>query len=121
MELSAARPSLSPDAGDFAALLRERGLYPQIANASVVAGAHTPSVQTQATTICAFKFAGGVLVAGDRRATAGNVVVYDRADKVLEIDSHSLMAIPACPRPHGKWPGCSSIRFSFTAAASSRK
>jgi len=40
---------------------------------------------TEATTILAFKFDGGVLVAGDRRATAGNVVVYDRADKVLEI------------------------------------
>ena len=26
----------------------------------------------------AFKYAGGVLVAGDRRATAGNVVVYDQ-------------------------------------------
>src|SRR5262245_62897674 len=48
---------------------------------------------TEATTILAFKFSGGVLVAGDRRATAGNTVVYDRADKVLEIDRHSIMAI----------------------------
>jgi proteasome beta subunit len=49
--------------------------------------------ETQATTILAFKFADGVLVAGDRGATAGNVVMYDRADKVLEIDRHSLVAI----------------------------
>ena len=40
---------------------------------------------------------GGVLVAGDRRATAGNVVMYDRADKVLEIDRHSVMAIAGSP------------------------
>lgn len=53
--------------------------------------------QTQATTILAFKFSGGVLVAGDRRATAGNTVVYDRADKVLEIDRHSIMAIAGVP------------------------
>src|SRR3954447_25065962 len=53
--------------------------------------------QTQATTILAFKFQGGVLVAGDRRATAGNTVVYDRADKVLEIDRHSIMAIAGVP------------------------
>jgi hypothetical protein len=32
-------------------------------------------------------------MAGDRRATAANMIVYDRADKVLEIDRHSLMAI----------------------------
>ncbi len=54
-------------------------------------------VPTHATTILAFKFAGGVLVAGDRRATAGNTVVYDRADKVLEIDRHSIMAIAGVP------------------------
>ena len=58
------------------------------------AGGFTP---TQATTILAFKFADGVLVAGDRRATAGNTVVYDRADKVLEIDRHSIMAIAGVP------------------------
>ena len=38
-----------------------------------------------------------MLVAGDRRATAGNTVVYDRADKVLEIDRHSIMAIAGVP------------------------
>ena len=53
--------------------------------------------ETVATTILGFKFAGGVLMAGDRRATAGNVVMYDRADKVLEIDRHSVMAIAGSP------------------------
>ncbi|MEP6671176.1 MAG: proteasome subunit alpha, partial [Chthoniobacter sp.] len=112
MELTAARSSLSPEAGDFAALLRERGLYPQIARTSAVAAsAASPAVQTQATTICAFKFAGGVLVAGDRRATAGNVVVYDRADKVLEIDSHSLMAIAGVPAT--AWEMARVLEHSF--------
>ncbi len=82
---------------DFVGLLRRQGLL-----APVLAVAHaSPSrdsiPQTQATTILAFKFAGGVLVAGDRRATAGNTVVYDRADKVLEIDRHSIMAIAGVP------------------------
>lgn len=64
----------------------------------MAASPNAPAVtQTQATTILAFKFAGGVLVAGDRRATAGNTVVYDRADKVLEIDRHSIMAIAGVP------------------------
>ena len=34
-------------------------------------------------------------MAGDRRATAGNVIVTDRVDKVIEIDATSLLAIAA--------------------------
>jgi proteasome beta subunit len=79
---------------DFSDLLRLRGLLPSnVPHAPAGAG----SLQTQATTILAFKFDGGVLVAGDRRATSGNVMIYDRADKVLEIDRHSLMAIAGSP------------------------
>ena len=51
----------------------------------------------QATTILAMKYRDGVLVAGDRRATAGNMVMYDRTDKVLEIDRYSVMAIAGVP------------------------
>jgi proteasome beta subunit len=67
--------------------------------------------QTQATTILAFKFAGGVLVAGDRRATAGNTVVYDKADKVLEIDRHSIMAIAGVPAT--AWEMARVLEHSF--------
>ena len=67
--------------------------------------------QTQATTILAFKFKGGVLVAGDRRATAGNTVVYDRADKVLEIDRYSLMAIAGVPAT--AWEMARVLEHSF--------
>lgn len=111
MELNTARPSLSPDAGDFATLLRERGLYPPAPNTVAAHGGVAPGVQTQATTILAFKFAGGVLVAGDRRATAGNSIVYDRADKVLEIDSHSLMAIAGVPAT--AWEMARVLEHSF--------
>ncbi len=52
---------------------------------------------TTGTTVLAMKYADGVLVAGDRRATAGNVVMYDRTDKVLEIDRFSIMAIAGVP------------------------
>ena len=54
-------------------------------------------MQTQATTVFAFHFAEGVLMAGDRRATAGNVIVTDRVDKVIEIDATSLLAIAGVP------------------------
>ncbi len=86
-------------ADDFPSLLRRKGL---LGPAAIGAVSQKESRQqmwqpTEATTILAFKFSGGVLVAGDRRATAGNTVVYDRADKVLEIDRHSIMAIAGVP------------------------
>src|SRR3954462_15683423 len=91
--------NFSGAADDFSSLLRRKGLFGSTAIGPLPQTA--PQQQTwqptEATTILAFKFAGGVLVAGDRRATAGNTVVYDRADKVLEIDSQSIMAIAGVP------------------------
>jgi proteasome beta subunit len=101
---------------DFSAVLRRKGL---LTNAPVVvdpaAGATNSRRQswtpTESTTILAFKFSGGVLVAGDRRATAGNTVVYDRADKVLEIDRHSIMAIAGVPAT--AWEMARVLEHSF--------
>ena len=95
---------------DFAALLRRQGNYPPVPAAVGVSEGRAP-LQTQATTILSFKYAGGVLMAGDRRATAGNVVVYDRADKVLEIDRHSLMAIAGVPAT--AWEMARVLEHSF--------
>jgi proteasome beta subunit len=96
-------------ATDFASVLRHHGLYPQVETGfRGGAQSHTP---TQATTILAFKFADGVLVAGDRRATAGNTIMYDRADKVLEIDRHSLMAIAGVPAT--AWEMARVLEHSF--------
>jgi proteasome beta subunit len=103
----------APAAEDFAAILRKRGLYPQqpvLSGHPALAAGQIPS-ETQATTILAFKYAGGVLVAGDRRATAGNIVVYDRADKVLEIDAFSLMAIAGVPAT--AWEMARVLEHSF--------
>src|SRR5690349_791970 len=100
---------------DFPALLRRKGL---LASAGLVdqtirasKSQHDSFTPTQATTILAFKFSGGVLVAGDRRATAGNTVVYDRADKVLEIDRHSIMAIAGVPAT--AWEMARVLEHSF--------
>lgn len=51
------------------------------------------------TTVLAFKFADGVLVAGDRLATEGHRVASRDVDKVFETDSHSLMAISGAAGP----------------------
>ena len=100
---------------DFPALLRRKGLLAPAAIITATPQAenvHKNSWQpTEATTILAFKFSGGVLVAGDRRATAGNTVVYDRADKVLEIDRHSIMAIAGVPAT--AWEMARVLEHSF--------
>ena len=95
---------------DFPELLRARGLWPDFGPVGAT-GARADAPLTQATTILAFKFAGGVLVAGDRRATAGNVLVYDRADKVLEVDPRTVMAIAGSPA--AAWEMARVLRHSF--------
>lgn len=80
-----------PIAGDFLSLLATRQVP-----ALRVDAAGVPT-QTQATTVFAFHFKDGVLMAGDRRATAGNVIVTDRIDKVIEIDATSVLAIAGVP------------------------
>jgi proteasome beta subunit len=89
--------AFSGGSDDFPGLLRRKGLLTIAPAVAESTGSNRHWSPTVATTILAFKFAGGVLVAGDRRATAGNTVVYDRADKVLEIDRHSIMAIAGVP------------------------
>lgn len=79
-------------AGDFVSLLARHRLTPV---AAVAGGERLP--QTEGTTVFAMQFREGVLVAGDRRATAGNTIVTDRVEKVLELDRISLMAIAGVP------------------------
>lgn len=56
-----------------------------------------PSLDTHdlphATTVVAMTFADGVIMAGDRRATAGLSIAYRNMDKVLRADAHSGIAI----------------------------
>ncbi len=78
--------------GDFLELLKEHGY--RLGTAAEVRSAD--DIPT-GTTILAMKYRDGVLVAGDRRATAGNMVMYDRTDKVLELDRYCVMAIAGVP------------------------
>jgi proteasome beta subunit len=91
--------AFSGAAEDFPSVLRRKGFLNSAPGLSAISGQPQSNrpIPTESTTILAFKFSGGVMVAGDRRATSGHTVVYDRADKVLEIDRHSLMAIAGVP------------------------
>jgi proteasome beta subunit len=76
-------------AGDFYSLL-ERSGHPLT---KPVAGGPVPVTEVHGTTVIAVKYDGGVLNVGDRRATGGTAIMYDRAEKILSLDDHTLIAV----------------------------
>lgn len=55
--------------------------------------AATPLQAPHGTTIVALTYAGGVLMAGDRRATMGNVIASRHIEKVFPADQYSVLGI----------------------------
>ena len=85
----------STSAGEFFELIKKSGYsWP-----AKIEGLEKPNGFTvpQGTTVLAFHFKGGIIVAGDRRATAGNSIMYELCDKVIPIDNYTLMAIAGVP------------------------
>jgi proteasome beta subunit len=74
--LRAQAPELLP--GRSAALPHHGGNQPELPHA---------------TTIVALVFRGGVLIAGDRRATSGNLIAYRDMDKVYVTDEYSACGV----------------------------
>ena len=83
--------------GDFLNLLKQANYPLKVALPSATAQ-HTADIEiAHSTTVVAVLYRDGVMIAGDRRATAGTAVIYDRAEKVLQIDRHSVLAISGSP------------------------
>jgi proteasome beta subunit len=76
-----------PDAS-FLSLLTVRGMAPAW---KIEAGGHIEV--PEATTVLALNYGEGVVMAGDRRATAGNVIAHKRVKKVYPADEYSAVAI----------------------------
>lgn len=72
----------------FSALLAKQGLVPRWD----VADGTLPEVP-DGTTVLALRFRDGVVMAGDRRATAGNFIAHKRVQKVFPADQYSAVAI----------------------------
>jgi proteasome beta subunit len=45
------------------------------------------------TTVLSLRYDGGVLTLADRRATAGNLIMYDQAEKIFPLDDTTVVAI----------------------------
>jgi proteasome beta subunit len=58
-----------------------------------------PHEVTHGTTVVALKFADGVVMAGDRRATSGNLISHRTMEKVFPADRHSGVAIAGAAGP----------------------
>jgi proteasome beta subunit len=80
---------------NFAELLRRVGLGPTAPTSSVEA---TLTI-THATTCVAVRFADGVVMAGDRRATSGNLISHRAIEKIFPADRHSGVAIAGAAGP----------------------
>jgi len=92
-------PVLTTGNGDFSELLRMND-YRSAVDSFRAPAAHAltgAATQIEATTVLSFHFKDGVLIAGDRRATAGNMIMYDRADKVIDLDHDTIIAIAGSP------------------------
>lgn len=50
-------------------------------------------VEVHGTTVIALKYRGGILNLGDRRATAANAIMFDRAEKLMALDDYTLIAV----------------------------
>lgn len=81
-------PGIVP-AESFTALLRSRGMEPRWSLPPEALLADAP----EGTTVLAFRYADGVLMAGDRRATAGNVIAYRTMQKVFPADAFSAVGV----------------------------
>ena len=76
--------SLSLSARPFDELVQPPYLRPIVGDASS---------ETHGTTVLCLRYKGGVLTFSDRRATVGNLIMFDHADKVMALDDATVVAI----------------------------
>jgi proteasome beta subunit len=89
MSLSA--PFLTPGSSSFAEFLSAE--QPELLPSRRVLPAGATIETPHATTIVAASFPGGVVMAGDRRATMGNVIAQRDIEKVFPADDYSCVGI----------------------------
>jgi proteasome beta subunit len=82
---------------NFNEVVRRLGLSPFAGAGS--AGGTAPFDVAHGTTICAVRYADGVIMAGDRRATAGSAIAHRTMEKVHPADAHSGVAIAGAAGP----------------------
>jgi proteasome beta subunit len=80
----------------FLGVLARTGIVPRWGDPTPQA---TPLTHAHGTTVVAIRFADGVVMAGDRRATSGNLIAHRNMEKVFAADRHSGVAIAGAAGP----------------------
>jgi proteasome beta subunit len=80
----------------FLGVLARTGAVPAWADPGAQA---TPLTHAHGTTVVAIRYADGVVMAGDRRATSGNLIAHRNMEKVFAADRHSGVAIAGAAGP----------------------
>jgi proteasome beta subunit len=84
----------------FMSLLGRVGSAPDWTESpSATPAGQRPFEITHGTTVVAIRYADGVVMAGDRRATSGNLISHRTMDKVFAADRHSGVAIAGAAGP----------------------
>ena len=86
---------------NFAELVRRAGLMPPLPDGAVDTLRNGPGGLsiTHGTTCVAVRYADGVVMAGDRRATSGNFISHRSIETVFPADRHSGVAIAGAAGP----------------------
>lgn len=83
----------------FPELLRRIGLTADVSLAAAAGAAGAHFDVPHATTCVALTYDGGVVIAGDRRATSGNLISHRSMEKVVQSDRYSGVAIAGAAGP----------------------
>ncbi len=83
----------------FPELLRRVGLQNQVSTATDGRTSMAELAVPHATTCVAMRYLDGVVMAGDRRATSGNLISHRSMEKVVQADRYSGVAIAGAAGP----------------------
>ncbi|HEV3265875.1 MAG TPA: proteasome subunit beta, partial [Acidimicrobiales bacterium] len=87
---------------NFARLIRRLQVpIPAVVEGGRVSGAAAPAIPEyrHGTTVVALRFADGIVMAGDRRATEGHAIAHRAMEKVFPADRYSAVAIAGAAGP----------------------
>lgn len=85
--------------GSLPASSGQWGTAPGSMGAGVGRAGQVPFEVVHGTTICAVRYQDGVIMAGDRRATAGSAIAHRTMEKVHPADMHSGVSIAGAAGP----------------------
>lgn len=97
MSLPPFDPPFDPSATSFTSLLRR--FSPELFTAGDGGAGHQMPSHVEGTTIVALTYRNGVIMAGDRRATAGNIISKRDMRKVFPADDWSAVGISGSAGP----------------------